>query len=205
MRAYHLAFLVLAMSCTSRVAKKEPLPSETPPSSTTPKPDVSTSLAPKLILPENAPMAMIRGKELFNKYLTHEDLYLFVRSKVPSTLSGGNETSRDNALKRTIECFKNLPDIRVRFKNYGVWPLYKSNAIGGWDGVQINQNPRHPMTPEETAGHWAHELTHACNFTHIDNNINRFPIIRNSWPYQFGYAVEDFISEKEARTLAGQQ
>lgn len=159
--------------------------------------------APTIMLPSRASSEMQKALQLFTEYANSDEFYTYVRNKVPRELKGGNETDRDMAILKTRVCLSKLGPVNVTWKNYGVWPLYKSAAIGGWDGIGINQNPRITLTHIERAGHWYHELLHACKFTHVSNNIKLYPIIRNSWPYQGGYAFEDFLEEKETRTLAG--
>jgi hypothetical protein len=155
---------------------------------------------PELAIPSGAGPAFREALALFNENAQSDEFYMYVRKSVKS-LQGGNETDVDRAITKTRECFDKLGKVDVRWQLYGLWPLYKSDAIGGWDGFQINQNPKKALTSVERAGHWYHELTHACKFTHevdgkVENNIVWHPIIRQSWPYQAGYKFEDYVTEK---------
>jgi hypothetical protein len=119
-------------------------------------------------------------------------------------LKGGNETSVEKAITKTRECFNKLGPVQIVWHKYGIAPFYKSAAIGGWDGEAINQNPKKILTSVERAGHWYHELTHACGLSHVSNNISTHPIIRQSWPYQAGYKFEDYVTFKRRVKLAAE-
>lgn len=146
----------------------------------------------------------LEALKLFNAYAQDEELYAYIKQTVKA-MDGGNETDVNRAIEKTRDCFTTLPSVPVVWRRYGLPPFYMSSAIGGWDGVKINQNPKKILDKVERAGHWFHELTHACGFTHISNNIKTHPIIRESWPYQAGYAFEDFVTTKlEKVKLAGE-
>lgn len=196
----NLILLIALVSCTTAVKTPEvtTLPKEptTPVSTTLPTIVVPSAMrVPQLAIPSDSGPAFREALAIFNEFAQSDDFYVYVRAKV-KTLSGGNETNVERAITKTRECFSNLGKIDVRWRKYGIPPFYKSRAIGGWDNVQINQNPKMVLTSIERAGHWYHELTHACGFSHIDNDIVRSPIIRNSWPYQAGYKFEDYVTER---------
>ena len=225
MKNLNYLFLVLTAACATTVLKeaKKPTSSEvsqpstpTVPSSTSGQTTVPVQgpvtsapvksyKVPALQLPSNASTSMHEALELFKQHAQSDDFYVYVRKTVKK-LDGGNETDVERAITKTRECFDKLGNVDVRFRNYGVWPLYKSAAIGGWDGYQINQNPKKSLTSIERAGYWYHELTHACGYNHVSNNITTHPIIRQSWPYQAGYAFEDYVTEKRRTNvqLAGE-
>jgi hypothetical protein len=137
---------------------------------------------------------------LFTQYANDDDFYTYVRANVRS-LEGGNETDVEAAIEGTRKCFDRADSVPV------VWGTYMpgSNAIGGWHLGKIKQNSRIGMSAVERAGHWVHELTHKCGYSHIHNNITLYPIIRKSWPYQLGYKFEDYVTMKQSqRMIAGE-
>lgn len=217
MKKLHLMTLAVLVSCTSTTVEKpaEPTSSSVPrdmttaPVVTSPVPTASTPIevkaykVPALQIPSDSGPAFREALSIFQEHAQSEEFYTYVRENVKK-LQGGNETDVEKAITKTRECFSSLGPIQVRWQKYGIPPFYKSAAIGGWDGVQVNQNPKKVLTSVERAGHWYHELTHACKFTHVSNNIKTHPIIRQSWPYQAGYAFEDYVTFKRRVKLAAE-
>lgn len=207
----NLLILAVLVSCTTPEKPSKVTPPKTSGSTTSGTPaTVSSSTGstattaglvsykvPALSIPENSNATVKEALALFHEHSQSEEFYSYVRKTV-KTLAGGNETDVERAIQKTRECFNRLGPIQIKWRNYGVWPVYKSAAIGGWSYAEqvIYQNPRKLLNSIERAGHWYHELTHACKFSHISNNINTHPIIRKSWPYQSGYAFEDYVIEK---------
>jgi hypothetical protein len=193
----YLVLAVLAGCATQipRMKDSEDSPPSTPtaPSSGYTRPTTSTEVwkTPTLVLPLNPSKSMQEARELVREHANTDGFYGYVRSKVKH-LAGGDETNVEQAIARFRTCLNNLGEIPV------VWGTYMpfSRAIGGWDGTHIRQNARLSMTSVERAGHWVHELTHACDFNHLSNDIVKYPIIKESWPYQAGYAFEDYLTEK---------
>lgn len=173
---------------------------------------INTSLAasakkwrmPEIILPIDADSSMREALKLVNQFANSDDFYQYLNRKM-IRLSGGNETNIELSIKKFRNCLHNSSPISVYWKDYS--KVDQNQVIGGWNGYRMNQNKFHRLNPIERAGHWIHEISHACGFTHevhgqLVNDIEKYPIIRNSFPYQVGYAFEDFLSEKSSPSVA---
>ncbi len=213
MKRQNLLVLAVLVSCTKTIPSKVSLPSSpistgtsVPPVTTLP-PSVPVSLkTPELLLPKYPSQSMQDAAKYFKEYANSDEFYEYVKRNVPAKLAGGNYTDRDKAIADMRKCLATRKPIPIRWATYGVWPTYSSAAIGGWDGISINQNAKKSLTSLERAGHWYHEITHVCNFTHevngvSRNSINSYPIILKSWPYNGGYAFEDFLIEKRRASM----
>jgi hypothetical protein len=218
MKPQHYLMLLTMAACATTMVKqtKKPVPSSalvtSPVTPSISAPIVSapatsgTALTvyktPTLNLPKGSSHAMVEAARYFAQYANSEAFYEYVKETVPEKLEGGNYTDRDTAIKDYRECLNTHGAIDIVWKKYAI--IYRKTVIGGWDGKSIKQNSYFNLTPIERAGHWYHEITHACKFTHVSNNITRYPIIRKSWPYQGGYAFEDFLSKTLNPKLAGE-
>lgn len=195
-------------------ANQPTVPSGTPTISTSPataSPSASATLpsvavtvikrkTPALNLPD-ANKKTLTAAEYFRTYANNDEFYAYLRGYT-STLEGGNESNLETAITKFRECLDTHEPITITWKNYSI--LYRKTVQGGWNGQVINMNAYIPMDDIETAGFWIHEIGHACGFTHISNSLKLYPIIRKSFPYQAGYAFEDFITEKVKPKLAGE-
>lgn len=203
----NLLMLAVLASCATQVAKDPVSTDKKPVDDSSSRLPVEVSFpkrvykAPKIILPVNPSEDMIEAVKIFAENAQEDEFYDYVRKNVKA-LAGGNETNVEVAITKMRDCLDVLESVTIKWGNYVPW----SKAIGGWDGTYVNQNARLAMNSVERAGHWYHEITHACKFTHVANNISKYPIIRQSWPYQGGYAFEDFITDKRrsAVQLAGE-
>lgn len=212
-RKSHLLLLTLVACATPMQTPPSQIPTSSASQSTTSISTVSATATPaaanvsaavklstpKFNLPSAPSTAMIEATKFYAQYANSDEFYVYARAHA-KPLQGGNETSLDNAIKKTRECLNASKEVTIMWGRYSPW----SAAIGGWDGVGILQNSRVTMNSIERAGHWYHEITHLCGFSHIDNNISKFPIIRESWPYQGGYMFEDFLTSKQQSKLAGE-
>lgn len=205
----YLMLLVLA-ACSSQVGQSpstpKKLPQWTAPTQNAPTtilaPTVSTPIAvrtPKLVLPSNSGKTFQEAAAIFAAEANADDLYAYIRANVHE-LDGGNEKNVEAAIGKTRVCLNEADSVRIEWG----WYVPGSQAYGGWNGVAIKQNSHMSMNAIERAGHWFHEVMHKCGFTHIENDIGRYPIIRKSWPYQAGYAFEDYVTMKQKRRIAGE-
>lgn len=154
---------------------------------------------PELVLPKSPSQAMIEAAQYYKEHGNSDLFFSYAKARLKK-LQGGNYTDAEKAIKDFRECLNKRKPIPVKWKDYGVWPLFKSAAIGGWSGVNMYQNPRKTLNSVERSGHWYHETTHVCDFTHevngkIQNDISQYPVIRESFPYQMGYLFEDYLVE----------
>lgn len=137
---------------------------------------------------------MIEALSYFKEHSNSDDFYAYLKPRL-KRLEGGNYTDGEKAVKDFRACLNTGRKISIVWKNYGIPPFYRSAVLGGWDGIRVYQNPKKLMNSIERAGHWFHEVTHACKFSHNGNDIERYPIIRSSFSYQSGYLFEDYLTE----------
>ena len=161
-----------------------------------PAPEAKVYKTPNLDLPSSPSQAMKDAERWFETYANSEEFITYFRANV-KTLQCGNILDVEKAITKYRDCFDKGKTIKIRWGSYGPF----SRAIGGWDGVQVNQNSKMSLTNVERAGHWTHELSHYCGFTHeykgkLVNSIGDYPCITKAFPYQIGYKFEDFISAK---------
>lgn len=174
--------LLLLSSCATHEVRI-PLPPAT----------VSALRTPRLILPRNADGDMVSAEKVFHAYANSDEFYVYVRRTV-KTLAGGNETNVEAAITRYRSCLSTHAPVPIVFKNYS--GRSSTRVIGGWRKNYLAQNRLKEMNAIDRAAHWVHELTHACGFTHVDNDIVLRPEIKKSFPYQIGNAFRDFVEAK---------
>ena len=157
---------------------------------------IQSTVMPEIVLPQKSSSEMAKASELYKKYGNTQEFYNYLLANI-KPLQGGNYTDVNEAIKDFRHCLSTRGNIPVVWHNYGVWPLYKSAAIGGWVGTAMWQNPKKDLDAIERAGHWYHETSHACGFSHVSNDISKMPIIKLSWPYQAGYLFISFLKTKQ--------
>lgn len=148
---------------------------------------------PTLLLPEDADEHMVEAAKVFGQYANSDEFYAYLRKNV-TDLEGGNETNVDSAIEKFRSCLDQRDSIKIVWTKYSNQNIGK--VIGGWRDTYLAQNPFKELDVIERASHWIHEISHGCGFTHIDNDINAYPIIKRSWPYQVGSSFEEFLGEK---------
>lgn len=210
MKMQHLIVLLTLASCANQTTSSAP---STSPSATSPVSNPTTASptdapasatvwrAPKLKLPSNPGSKFIEAARIFADHINSDQFYTYLRSYVKKPLAGGNETDLEAAIAKYRKCLNESAEITVEWG----WYRWGSPAIGGWNGYAIKQNPRYGLTTVERAGHWVHEIAHKCGSNHgisikgkivEQNNLESYPIMRESWPYQVGYAFEDYVTLK---------
>lgn len=216
----HLVFCAFLVACATQVTKTpdQTLPSEdtttsgnTPaqPDSTPPVIVVPTPKqykTPTLVIPATSSSAMKKASEYFAQFGNSQEFFDFFTAK-SGPLAGGNVLDKSVAVEEFRKCMDGLGRVEVYFKSYSVF--YRRSVIGGWDGTAIRQNPAYSLTAEERAGHWLHELSHGCGFTHevngrLENDPIAYPILNKSFPYQVGDQFIEFLKVKTAPALAGE-
>lgn len=148
---------------------------------------------PTLILPENADQDMLLAAKIFGEYANSDEFYSFLKKTV-SSLDGGNESDLDTAIRNYRRCLNVHAPIEIVLKRYSL--KNRSIVIGGWRKTYLAQNDFKKLDPVERASHWIHEISHACGFTHVENDIKAYPIIKQSWPYVVGRTFKEFLLEK---------
>jgi hypothetical protein len=148
---------------------------------------------PEFILPDPPNDGMKEVVLVFQAYANTDEFYTFARPKL-TTLAGGNSENPDQAIKEFRHCLNTRKSVRIKWGEYS--GEYRTRVYGGWTGNYLSQNPHVSLNPIKLAGHWMHEITHACGFTHVDNDILKFPIIKESFPYQIGDLFEDYLWKK---------
>jgi hypothetical protein len=148
---------------------------------------------PTLILPDDSDKTMIAAATVFSQYANSDEFYAYVKKEVQG-LEGGNETNVDVAIHKFRTCLAEREPIKI------VWKKYSSKnvgrVIGGWRKTYLAQNPFKELNVIDRASHWIHEISHACGFTHVENDIMKYPVIKRSWPYQVGFKFHDFLETK---------
>jgi hypothetical protein len=182
MKALTVFILVFVSACATREVKV-PLPVK----------PLSGLKTPKLILPKDADPDMRSAERVFHAYANSDEFYQYVRKTV-TELEAGNENDVERAITKYRSCLGSHAPVSIVYKNYSL--KNANRVIGGWRDSYIAQNRYKELNAIDRAAHWVHELTHACGFTHIDNDIVIHPSIQRSWPYQVGNAFRDFIQDK---------
>jgi hypothetical protein len=179
-----LLLCVFLLACSSR-SRTLSLP--------LPKTSAAGMKTPKLILPEEADEGMKTAASAFHAYANSDEFYDYVRGHVKG-LEAGNENDLEVAITKYRSCLSTHEPITIVLKKYSL--KNRSKVLGGWRKTYLAQNLFKELNPIERAAHWVHELTHACGFTHFENDIAAYPAIKRSWPYQVGNAFRDFLREK---------
>jgi hypothetical protein len=180
-RAMKIITLLLLISCSTPIIIKAPEHPE------------NGLKTPTLLLPSEADKTLKEAARVFQEYGNSDEFYRYLRKNVDD-LEGGNETNIDAAIMKFRKCLNERAEIRIEFVNYS--PEYRGRVIGGWRNDHLAQNKFKELDVIERAGHWIHEISHACGFTHVDNDIMIYPIIRRSFPYQVGYKFESFLNTR---------
>lgn len=194
----HLLLILLIVGCNSTPQKVDVTPDAVVLKPVVVVPDKAWK-TPTLLLPSNPSIAMLSAVSMIAEYGNSDEFYEYVRLNV-KTLAGGNETDINVAIAKFRNCLDKGETISITWYSYRPF----SNVIGGWSGYSIVQNPKMNMTSIERAGHWLHEISHYCNFSHVSNNISTHPIIKQSFSYQAGYKFESFLNIKHSNKVANQ-
>jgi hypothetical protein len=109
-------------------------------------------------------------------------------------LEGGNENNLQLAISKYRGCLQSHGPVPIVYQDYP--GMERTRVIGGWRKNVMAQNRYKELNAIDRAAHWVHELTHACGFTHYENDIVLHPIIKKSWSYQVGNAFKSFIEAK---------
>lgn len=195
-----LFLILLALGCNSGVSNNTPADPVKVPEVTAPEVQVQVPgtikiwKTPAISLPTSSSKAMLEASQYIDQHGNTDEFYNYVRANAKK-LEGGNETSLENGILKLRECFDKGETVKI---SWG-WYLPGSAAIGGWNGIEIKQNSKKNLTSIERAAHWMHEISHKCGFSHVSNNISRYPIIANSWPYQVGELFEQYLKIKTAK------
>lgn len=180
-----------------------PNASVTKPSISVPTVTSSTSLSPsKCRTPKfnrldgkNFSDHFLRAIKLIEENANSDEFVSYVLKK--RTYFAHTTKKVPEAVKEYREQLERCDTINVTYYR----PWYKSNALGGWDGKEINENLQYIMGDIERAGHLLHETTHKYGWDHKGQRYNLYDNV-NSFPYAMGYDFEDYLKEKLKPRLA---
>lgn len=106
-------------------------------------------------------------------------------------------------VQEAVDLFRSQLDKGGKIQISFYTPFTKGKAIGGWDGVRINQNSKFYLNAIDRARHILHETSHKYGWVHQGNSsvANDNP---NSFPYAIGYDFGDFLELKLKTKIAAE-
>ena len=141
---------------------------------------------PELKLPSDAHESYFATAQILYQYGNNDEFYSYAKSHMHK-LSAGNAENVDLAIREFRSCLEKMKPVPI------VWEDREGHVIGAWKNQKMVQNKRLELDPIQRSGHWLHELSHGCGFTHDENDLKFHPEIKNSFPYQIGDQFESYL------------